>query len=287
MERFVEVVHERSGGRIEIDIFPASQLYGMREIPEALMNGVLDFGMGTYTGFSAYAPTMFIFDVPFLVATPQDMYDLLDGEFGQTLAADLEAKGIKVLAWVDFGPTNYLNSKRPITQPSDFHGLKIRVPGGLFTDSVTALGATPVQISPDETYMALQRGTADGVLTGATSMTSRKFYEVQKYLTVLNQSYATAVLATNTKLYNDLPADLQAILLEAAVAVRDSTRQKQTAAEAQAMQTMIDAGLEVHEVDPATLATWQQLLQPVWDTYVKEAGPTGQRLIDLALQQAR
>lgn len=287
MERFVELVGERTGGRVKIDIFPGSQLYDMRQIPEALSSGMLDLGMGTYTGFAAYAPTVLVFDVPFLVAGPQQMYALLDGKFGQTLAGDLEKKGIKVLAWLDFGPTNYLTNPRPVTKPADFQGLRVRVPGGLFTDSVQALGGTPVSISPDETYLALQRGTAEGVLTSATSMVSRKFYEVQKYLTLLNQSYASAVLAMNAKLFDSLPADVQQALLEAAREVRDSTRHKSTDAEAKAVQTMRDAGLEVHEVNAADLPQWQQALKPVWDAYVEQAGETGRQLLDQAVQSSR
>lgn len=287
MERFAAVVAERTGGRVKIDIFPGSQLYDMRQIPEALSSGMLDLGMGTYTGFAAYAPTVLIFDVPFLVAGPQQMYALLDGEFGQTLAADLEKKGIKVLAWLDFGPTNYLTNPRPVTRPADFQGLRVRVPGGLFTDSIQALGGTPVSISPDETYLALQRGTAEGVLTSATSMVSRKFYEVQKYLTLLNQSYASAVLAMNAKLFDSLPADVQQVLLEAGREVRDSTRRLSTAAEAEAVQTMRDAGLEVHEVNAADLPQWQQALKPVWDAYVEQAGETGRQLLDQAVQSSR
>ncbi|APR05930.1 TRAP transporter substrate-binding protein [Thauera chlorobenzoica] len=281
-ETFVKRVEERTEGRLRIDIYPAGQLFGMREIPEALINGSLDLGMAADVGYSGYVPTVAVFDLPMLVPDGAAMFRLLSGEFGETLAADLKAKGMTHLAWVDYGPMSFLTGSRAINKPEDLEGLRITVPGGLFAESVAALGGTPVSTPPSDHYIALQRNIVSGILIGPSSMTARKLHEAQKNFTAVNVAWPVHIMTANTAALESLPTELASIVREEARALQDWVAAQTEEQTQKAIAAMSSAGIVVHKVPAEELPQWRAKLLPVHEKFVGQAGPAGKKLLDMA-----
>jgi tripartite ATP-independent transporter DctP family solute receptor len=126
-----------------------------------------------------------------------------------------EQSGLKAFSFWENGYHQFTNSKRPITKPEDMKGLKMRVPmTPCILESVKALGATPVPISLGELYMALSQGTADGQQNPLSTIYSNKYYEVQKYLTMIGYIWTPLVLGLNKSFYDSLPSDVQKVLAD-------------------------------------------------------------------------
>lgn len=281
-EKFVQRVEERTGGRLRINMYPAGQLFGMREIPEAVVNGAIELGMAADVGYSGYAQTVAALDLPMLAPDSATAFRLLDGEFGQTVIDELAAKGMTHLAWIDYGPMNLLTGTRQVKKPADLEGLRITVPGGLFGEAIAALGGTPVTTPPADHYLALQRNIVDGILVGPSSMSTRKLHEAQKYLTVVDVARPVHILTANTHALASLPPDLAAIVREEARSMQDAIAAQTETENAKAIALMAAAGIVVHEVPAAETAEWRNKLMPVHAKLVEQLGPTGQKLLDLA-----
>lgn len=281
-ETFVKRVDERTKGRLKIDLFPAGQLFGMREIPEALINGSLELGMAADVGYSGYVPTVSVFDLPMLVPDGAAMFRLLDGEFGKAVAADLAAKGMTHLAWIDYGPMNFLTGSRAITKPADLEGLRITVPGGLYADAVAALGGTPVTTPPSDHYVALQRNIVSGILVGPSSMTARKLHEAQKYFTAVNVAWPVHILTASAPALKSLPPDIAKVVREEARVMQDWVAAQTDEQTKKAIAIMAAAGIAVHTVPAAEVPQWRAKLLPVHDKFAKQTGSAGKRLLDLA-----
>ena len=103
------------------------------------------------------------------------------------------------MIWADYGFVQFANSKKEITKPEDFAGLKLRGYGELPSETIKALGASPVTMGSGEVYMAIQRSVVDGQTSGTTAMYDRKMFEVTKYLTITNHAYPEFILAMNEK----------------------------------------------------------------------------------------
>ena len=148
---------------------------------------------GAIAGY--FKPAM-VLDIPYLFSSAPVAWKVLDGKFGDELAAALLDKtGMRVLAYGETGFRNFTNSKRPIKSPEDLKGLKIRVmETPLYITLVKALGAAPTPIAWTETYTSLQQGVVDGQENPVSVIIQAKFAEVQKYLTLDGHTYGADFL---------------------------------------------------------------------------------------------
>jgi TRAP-type C4-dicarboxylate transport system substrate-binding protein len=190
-------VKELTHGAVEIEVYPAGQLYKAREIPTAIVSGGADMGFNLTSVWST-DPVSEINDIPFLFKTHEQAAKAWapDGELFKAFSAKMEAKGMKTIHVMFFGSLfDFGNNERPLVKTEDFKGMKIRGYGRLAAEGLRALGASPIVMSPGEMYLAIQRGTIDGVITGVSSLKSRKIWEVTKYATITGAAFG--VMAVN------------------------------------------------------------------------------------------
>jgi tripartite ATP-independent transporter DctP family solute receptor len=134
----------------------------------------------------------------------------MTGSLGKDLLKEMDKAGMVGLAFWDLGSRNMTNSKRPITQPSDLEGLKIRLqPSKVMLATFKALGANPVAMDIKEVYSALKQGVIDGHENPFAFIRDHRMYEVQTYLSVTGHFYDVMIVAANKKGFNDLPKDVQ------------------------------------------------------------------------------
>ena len=216
--KYAELVAQRSGNRVKMDIYPATQLGSERDLVEGLQLGTVDLVVTSTGPLGGFVPRMFVVDLPFLFRDKAHAYKVLDGPLGKSLLEPFAAKGIMGLAFWENGFRNITNNVRPIEKPEDLRGIKIRtMENKIHLASFRAWGASPTPMAWGEVYTALQQKTIDGQENPIAIIYTAKLYEVQKYLALTGHFYSPSPLLMSLKAYNGLPRDIQKIMLDAAI----------------------------------------------------------------------
>ena len=225
VERFAEIVADKTKGEVEVQLFPASQLGSERDMVEGLQLGTLEMTLTSTGPMGNFVPQVKLFNLPFLFKDRESCYRVLDGEIG-TGISDLFLKvGIRSLGWFENGFRNVTNSKVAINKPEDMKGLKIRVmEDDVFILTMKALGASPLPMAFGELYTALEQKAVDAQENPLAVIHSSRFFEVQKYLAMTGHFYSPAVLLIGEIAWKTLSPEQQAILKDAAAQAKDYER---------------------------------------------------------------
>lgn len=275
------LVKARTGGNIDIQLFPGGQLSGgnqQKEI-ELVQNGTIQASILPTGTLTVIDPRFQVVGLPWLIPTDQAADRVMDGALGQETMGWIRAKQqLEPIAIASNGFRQLANRKRPVTKPEDLAGLKLRVPGSkVLVEAWTALGAQPVVVNFAELYTALQQGTVDGEELPWVFKQSSKFYEIEKFGTQLNYSFDLIYVIFNQQLWSGLaPADqavLRATALEAAKAERDFL----TKSDKDVVDKLRASGMDISILSADQLAAFQAKMPPV---YAQFASIIGQDLID-------
>lgn len=244
---FADEVRAGTQGRVEIKVFPNSQLGSETSMIEGLQLGTIEMGLIGGASFQNIEPKMGVEGLPYAWADHQHAYRAFDGELGHRLFDLLEKKGIKGLAWWENGFRNMTNNKKGINTPDDLKGLKLRVtPDKIRLDTFKALGALPVPMAFSELYSALQQGTVDGQENPLAIIYSSHFYEVQKYLSLTNHVWSSATLVMAKGVWDKIsPADQQ-VVQRAAFTWRDKQRKMVQDSNADFLAKLKEKGMVVN-----------------------------------------
>ena len=210
---FADEVKTATQSRVEIKVFPNSQLGTETAMIEGLQLGTVEMGLIGGASFQNIEPKLGVEGLPYAWADHQHAYRAFDGELGTRLFGLLERKGVKGLAWWENGFRHITNNKRAINTPDDLKGLKLRVtPDKIRLDTFKTLGALPVPMAFAELYSALQQGAVDGQENPLAIIFSSNFFEVQKYLSLTNHIWSSATLVVAKGVWEKItPADQQAM----------------------------------------------------------------------------
>lgn len=277
-------VAEKSGGRLDIQLFPASQLGSGQDMLTQMRGGSLDMYMGGSGFFATLAQRMNILDIPFLITNAKQVDTLLEGELGRTMLDDLDAYDMKGLAFWENGFRCLTNFRNPIKNLKDVSGLKLRLPGmPMHIEAWKVLGTNPVPMPLSELYTALETKTVEGQDHPLNVTYSAKLFEVQKYISVSNHAYSPLVLAMNLKKFNSLPADLQKILIEGAV--EGARYQKKFIRENidKMLKEMADYGCEIVPAEQMDMASFSNALgDKIRQIYIeKHGGDVGKKWLEI------
>ncbi len=265
-KRFAELVAAKSGGKLKVQEFPSSTLGNELQQQSALQGGVQEMSAPATTSLAGIVKEFGLIDFPFAVGSFAQADALLDGPFGQALIAKLPEKGLVALGYWDLGFRNVTNSKRAITRPEDFDGLKLRViPNPVFLETFKALKANPVPMAFGELYGALEAKAVDGQENPFSVILSNKFYEVQKHVSATNHVYAANILLVSKRFWDRLSPTEQRILTEAANESRAYQRQASRAAAQKAVGELQAKGMAFNEVSAAERQRIGQMVKPVTD----------------------
>ncbi|MCG8484040.1 MAG: DctP family TRAP transporter solute-binding subunit [Clostridia bacterium] len=271
--KFKEIVEEKTGGQIEIKIFPAGQLGGDRELIEAVQMGNVTMSSPSSAPVSSFNKEFYVLDIPFLFKDRAQVYDVLDGEAGQTLLKSLESYDIKGLSFMENGFRNLTNSKVAVRTPDDLQGLKIRtMENDIHLAAWTMLGANPTPMSFGELFTALQQKTVDGQENPFELIYSNKFYEVQDYISKTQHIYTPYVIICNKEFYEGLSEEHKAIMDEA---ILEATSYQRTAAsekDVEAEAAIKEAGIEVLDLTNEEKDLFKEKLMPLYDQVKEKAG---------------
>lgn len=274
MEKFVELVTAKTGGKIKVNLFPGGVLGSDAHNVSALQGGTLEMVSMNAGILASQVKEFGIFDFPFMFAGGAEADAVVDGPFGQMMFDKLDAKGIIGLAYFELGFRHMTNSRRAITRLEDIAGLKLRViPNVINVDWVTALGASPTPLAWPEVYAALEQKAVDGQENPFTVILANKIFEVQKFLAITNHQYNPQAVMISKKFWDTLTADEKKILRdsarEAAVFQRKFNREQMGAA----LDGLKKQGMQVTEFSAAEMAKLREKMKPVIEKHAAIVGP--------------
>jgi tripartite ATP-independent transporter DctP family solute receptor len=288
VKRFGELLAAKSGGKLKVQEFPASQLGNELQQQSALQGGVQQMSAPATTSLAGIVKEFGLVDFPFAVVNFAQADALLDGPLGQALIAKLPEKGLVALGYWDLGFRNVTNSKRAITRADDFDGLKLRViPNPVFLDTFKAFKANPVPMPFAELYGALESKAVDGQENPYAVILSNKMFEVQKHVSATNHVYAANIVLVSKKFWDQLSPAEQKMMHEAADETRGYQRQVSRAAAQKAVGDLQAKGMAYNEIAPAELARMQQIAKPVIDKFAATYDPAIVKLYDSELARIR
>ncbi|MGE4354152.1 MAG: TRAP transporter substrate-binding protein [Oscillospiraceae bacterium] len=270
LEKFAELVSERSNGTIKIDIFPSAQLGDERANIEDLQMGTLDIAVSSTGPLGNFESSFLILDLPYLFSSYEHAHAVLDGEIGQGLIDKLDALGIVGGAFWENGFREITNSKRAINTPEDCKGLKLRcMENQAHIAAFSALGMDPTPMAWSEVFAALQQGVIDGQENPIAVIYSQKLYEIQDYLAITNHVYSAAMILFSKSVMEKLTAEQQQILLDASKEVADYERSLCEDSETEQIAEMEKAGVTVTYPD---ITAFQTALEGVYTDFADEFG---------------
>lgn len=269
---FKEQLEKASDGRIKVEIYSNKAISNSdEEQAEMIRSNMIQMTTcPTYIMAAMHEDLkrMYIFDIPYMFRTAEDIYAFGDSETFTELRTQLLEKTGNIKAYAPFGIgwVKIMTGKDAIKSPADLKGLKIRTTTSQFYMGVaSSLGATPTPIAYGEAYTALQQKTVDGIMTSTSLLASDRFYEVQKSMACIDPYQITHLPLISNSWYEDLPEDLKTIfdtcMDDYIVYVRDLEEK----AEIESKVTIADAGVNVCEYDEATKQQFIDACLPLWD----------------------
>lgn len=273
-QKFADIIAEKSGGKIKIQVFPNSTIGSSRDLVESIQIGVVDFALVPTTNVASFYAPLDIFYLPFIFRDREHAYAVSDGPVGQKLYADMLAKtGIRTLAMYESGFRTITTAKTKVEKPDDMKGIKFRVVNNpLNVATFKALGANPTPMALSEVFTGLQQGTVDGQDNPVGNVKAFGFDKVQKYITLSNHQWAGIMFIASDKMWQKAPENVQKLFAEAALETQAWERQELNAVEAEYLAEMEKGGMTVTRLTPEQTAEFQKAMTAVWDEYREKLG---------------
>jgi tripartite ATP-independent transporter DctP family solute receptor len=265
MEFMAERLAETSGGTMRLDIYPSQQLGTEREAIELLQIGSLGMTKVSSSALEGFAPAYQVFGLPYLFRDDAHRFAVLKAEVGREILRSAEPFNLRGLAYYDAGSRSFYTKDRPVHTPADLAGLKIRTQESVIAIlMVRALGGSATPISWGELYSALQQGIVEGAENNPPSFYLSRHYEVCKYYSLDEHTAVPDVLLISTVVWNDLTAQQQTWLQEAAVASAEHQKGLWAEAEKEALAAVEEAGVEIIRPDKSLFV---EQVQPLYESF--------------------
>jgi len=265
-KRFKEVVERESKGRHTVEIHANGVLSGRNDRVELEMAqaGAVEIIMKTTPWLAQLHQDFMVASMPWIFPDAATAMAVMEGPVGDQLAKHLESRKLRPLAWGSGSFFQLYSNKGPLKSPDDLKGVKVRTPGlDLYLNSWRAIGANPVAMGFAEVFSALQAGAIDGGISPIPLIYSSRFYEVSKYVTVLNFSFEAVGFIASDVFWSRLNDADKALLSKAAKEGMARQRQVADVEEAELTKKMQAAGVTVYKPTAAELAEFKARVAPV------------------------
>lgn len=278
--KFADLVKERTGGRIEILVYAGAELGDEQAVVEQLQFGGIDFVRASLSSLAEFVPRMNVLQMPYLYRDSDHMWQVLDGEIGDSFMQSLDGSGLKGLSWYDAGARNFYTTTRPITCLEDVRGMTIRVQESRLMEAVVeAMGGSAVQMTYDKVYSELETGTIDGAENNWPSYESMGHYEVARFYTLDEHTRVPEMQLISSRTWEKLSPKDQEIILqcakESAVYERRLWEERCRASE----KRVRAAGCTVIELSGEEKARFQEAVLPVYEKFCADDMDTIEAII--------
>ena len=268
---FKELVEKKTQGKVDVKLFPNSQLGGERDAIEGISLGTIDMGVMTNAPISGFVPQFQVLDLPFIFKDAAQAHKVLDGDFGKNLLKRLEARNIIGLGFAEGGFRHMLNNVRPIKTPDDVKGIKFRVmESPTYIGMCKALDSNPTPMAWGETFTAVQQKTIDGLEIPVPVIYQNKYYEVTKYLSLTNHTYSPLVFMISKKTWDKMPADVQKAVRESVTETIPIQRSKNAKNTDDLLKELKAKGMEINAVDNPE--AFKEKVKPMYSEFEGKIG---------------
>jgi len=270
-QRLADLVRQKSGGTLVIEVFDNAKLGTMKERDEGMRMGTIDMGTSSVGFLASYAPILGIFDLPYIYQDKAHALRVFDSEIGKAVDKKLQTEGLRVICYFDAGARQITNNRRPIHTPADLKGLRIRVPQTeASVEGFRALGAVPTALPFGEVVTALKQNVVEGQENPVSLVLYNRFHEVQRYLSITNHQYFIQVLTISEKTWRKLAPRHQELLLECAKEAQEYQREIVASEERTVLKVLQEKGMKINEVK--NTAEFTELAKPLRRLYIRKLG---------------
>lgn len=250
MVYMAERLWEKSAGTVELQIFPNGQLGSETECVEQLQRGALAMTKTSASPMESFVPEMAVFGIPYVFRDEDHCWRVLESEIGRGLLDAGQSVGLHGLCYYDAGSRSFYTIDRPILEPDDLRGLKIRVQQSKTSmDMVEALGGSPTPIPWGELYTALQQRMVDGAENNPPSFYSNRHFEVCRHLSLDEHTVVPDILVISQRIWEQLPPHVQVWVQEAADESSVYQRRLWREGTEQALAAVQREGVTIHRPD--------------------------------------
>jgi C4-dicarboxylate-binding protein DctP len=275
---FAKRVSELTHGRVDVVVFPNSQLYGDGEELKALKLGNAHIAMPSFSKFTHIIPEIQLFDLPFLFRDAHHVHAVLDGEVGEIIKDKVTAKGFVALDYWDAGFKHLSSSKKAILTPNDAEGLKFRsMNSHVLEAQFKAIGVAPYVLPFSEVYSALQKGSVDGAENPLSNFYTKRFYEVQTDLTLTSHGYLGYLVIMSESFWRKFPSDLKPMIVQA---MKEATVYERKLALQDDEITLLkleeyakmSTTFHIHTLTPEQKEAWQKAMEAIYPQFYSVIG---------------
>ncbi len=287
---FESCVEGKTSGSVDVQVFAAGQLGGDAETMEGLQLGAIQMAAIHDGPISTVYKPFAVLALPYTFDDQAMAWSVMDGSFGQEMAEDMLAStGIRMFGVADNGVRNFTNNVRPVDEPADMEGLKMRVMAApVWVTLVESLGASATPVPWTELPGALQQGVVDGQENGVTNIVNASLYQNQKYVSLDGHVFSWHAYLMNENFYQGL-SDAEKTSINQCVEIAIVIHRGMTAAQdANAAAILSNLGMEVTPVSPEQKAMFREAAQPaVREFVVQDIGAEWPDKLDAAIAAYR
>jgi TRAP-type C4-dicarboxylate transport system substrate-binding protein len=290
-EFWMKKVEERTGGKVRFTLYTAGALGTMKDHYDMAVKGVADITFHTLSNNPGRHPVTEVLHLPFVIPSSDAGGKVLTQLYREFPEVRAEFDEVKVIGLGTVDTWNFHTLKKPIQKMEDLKGLKFRVPGGIASEAVKALGGVPMGIPVPELYLSLQKGIIDGTVMGWEGVASFRLYELLKnYTEVGGFTTLTQGMFMNKAVFNKLPPDVQKVI-EEEFGMKWWAEQKgkmfhdKWAEDGRSLARK--QGGKIYSLPPEEQKRWVQAIVPIRESWVKAMEPKGiqaRKILDRALE---
>ncbi len=272
-DRFRDLVHERLGDRVTVEVYPSGQLMNDDDSIDALAFGEVQMIAVSLSKFDRLTKKFQIFDLPFMFQDLSAVERFQESPSGDALLSAMTESGLTGVAFWHNGMKQF-SGPEPMTTPDAADGLKFRImESDVLQAQILQVGGNPQKMAYGEVYQALQTGAVDAQENTWSNIYSSKFYEVQDYITQSNHGYLGYLVLVNTKFWSSIPDDVRAELRSILVETSDWANAQAAEINQDALEKIKASGrTEVVALTPEQIKQWQDIMRPVWDQFEDSIG---------------
>ena len=279
MDRFAELVKDKTGGELTIDVFHGGVLGTQPDAIEQVRIGAIEVGNFSLGPIGPMVKEANLVSLPFIFKSVPHMFRVLDGEAGALMAKGMSDAGLLPLSWFDAGARSFY-SQKAINTPADVEGLKIRVMNNnLYTAMISAMGGNPSPMAFSEVQQALKTGVVDGAENNFPSFKNVGHFEVTSNYSLSEHLIIPECICVNTARFNALSPELQAAVRAAAEEAALYQRELWAVQSDQARKDVEAAGIKVNEI--ADKSPFQNAMATVYADYLA-SNPDMKKLVEIA-----
>ena len=281
--KFKELAEQKLPGKVEVQIFPNSQLFDDDQGLDALLLGDIHLLAPSLSKFDRYTKKLQVYDLPFLFNNTDAVNQFQNSPVGKTLLDAMNSKGIQGLDYWLNGMKQLSSNKPQLIRPVDVKGLKFRIQeSDVLQAQFRALDANPQKMAFSEVYQALQTGVVDGQENTWSNIYTQKYFEVQDTIAETNHGIILYMVITSSRWWNRLPDDIRTGLAEAMNEATEYANKLAFDINARDRNLIIEAGkAKIQTLTSDDISEWRKAMAPVWQEYEPEIGKD---LIDAALK---